>query len=394
MKTACKYGISRRVQSVQSPIIAEIGQKIRSKPGTVSLGQGVVYYGPPEQALKRLAASLSSLENHKYSAAQGILELRDAIAKKLQSENAIGLERSEVVVTAGSNMGFYNAILTISDPGDEIIISRPYYFNHEMAITMAGCRPVEVPVDADYQLQPQMIAAAISERTRAIVTISPNNPTGAVYPEETLRAINELCRQRGIYHISDEAYESFVHGTNKHFSPAAIVGSSGHTISLFSLSKAYGFAGWRIGYMVIPQDLVDPVLKIQDTVQICPTVVSQQAAVGALQAGAPFIESKVGQIVRVRLLILDALGELEGLVYRPLSEGAFYILLKIHADLDDTLLVDQLIQHHRVAVIPGSAFGIRSGCYLRIAYGALDETTARCGVNRLVDGLREQLRKT
>jgi aspartate/methionine/tyrosine aminotransferase len=288
-------------------------------------------------------------------------------------------------------MGFYNAILTISDPGDEIIISRPYYFNHDMAITMAGCRSVEVPVDANYQLQPEMIAAAINERTRAIVTISPNNPTGAVYPEETLRAINELCRQRGIYHISDEAYESFVYGTGKHFSPAAITGSSGHTISLFSLSKAYGFAGWRIGYMVIPQDLVDPVLKIQDTVQICPTVVSQQAAVGALQAGVPFIESKVGQIITVRSRILDALGELEGLVDRPLSEGAFYILLKIHADLDDTLLVDRLIQHHRVAVIPGSAFGIRSGCYLRIAYGALDETTAGCGVSRLVDGLREQL---
>jgi aspartate/methionine/tyrosine aminotransferase len=133
---------SRRIDSVQCPIIPTIGEKISNTPGTISLGQGVVYYGPPEQALNRISAFLENPDHHKYGAVQGLPELRAALAEKLGRENRIDLERSEVVVTAGSNMGFYHAVLAIGDPGDEFIITDPYYFNHEMAIRMAGCRPV------------------------------------------------------------------------------------------------------------------------------------------------------------------------------------------------------------------------------------------------------------
>src|SRR4030095_8180337 len=155
--------------------------------------------------------------------------------------------------------GFINAILPITDPGDEVILPLPYYFNHEMAIVMAGCKPVLVLTDDNYQLCPDDLCAAIKPRTRVIVTVSPNNPTGAVYSESALRVVNELCRLHGIYHISDEAYEYFIFASRKqtleprnpiHYSPASIDGSASHTISLFSLSKAYGFASWRIGYMV------------------------------------------------------------------------------------------------------------------------------------------------
>ncbi|MFN7658370.1 MAG: aminotransferase class I/II-fold pyridoxal phosphate-dependent enzyme, partial [Dolichospermum sp.] len=106
-----------------------------------------------------------------------------------------------------SNMGFINAILAITSPGDEIILNTPYYFNHEMAIKMAGCHPILVPTDTDYGLIPPAIAAAITEKTRAVVTVSPNNPTGVVYSEMALRQVNQICREKGIYHISDEAYE-------------------------------------------------------------------------------------------------------------------------------------------------------------------------------------------
>src|SRR4029079_4181773 len=129
----------------------------------------------------------------------------------------------------------------------------------------------------DFQLQTAKIAGAITDRTRAVVTISPNNPTGAVYPAEALREVNALCRERGIYHIHDEAYEYFIFGSVPHFSPASIEGAPPHTISLFSLSKAYGFASWRIGYMVAPAALVDPIRKIQDTILICAPVISQFA---------------------------------------------------------------------------------------------------------------------
>ena len=169
------------------------------------------------------------------------------------------------MVTAGGNNAFIATVLALGDPGDEFILPVPYYFNHEMAITMANCRPVLVPTDANYQLDLAALRAAITPRTRAIITVSPNNPTGAVYPAAALRAVNQLCAERGIFHLSDEAYESFVYDGAEHFSAASLDGSAPHTISLYSLSKAYGFASWRIGWMVFPEKLEAAMRKIQDT---------------------------------------------------------------------------------------------------------------------------------
>lgn len=184
-----------------------------------------------------------------------------ALAGKLQAFNGIEINGENcIVVTAGSNMGFMNAILAVTNPGDEIILNTPYYFNHEMAIAIAGCHPVLVATDENYQLRPEAIAQAITPKTRAVVTISPNNPTGVVYSEAALRQVNHICDTNGIYHISDEAYEYFTYNGVKHVSPSAF-GSSKYTISLFSLSKAYGFASWRIGYMVIPKHLFVAIKK-------------------------------------------------------------------------------------------------------------------------------------
>src|SRR5688572_11155020 len=215
-----------RMQAVQSPIIPVVAEWIRSCPGTISLGQGVVSYGPPPSAIARIAEFLKEPENNKYKPVVGLPPLLEAIGEKLALENKIKLTSSNaVVVTAGGNMAFMNALLAIADPGDEIIIQTPYYFNHEMAITMAGGRPILVPTDADYQLQPDAIASAISARTRAVVTISPNNPTGAVYSEASLSEVNRVCAERGIYHIHDEAYENFVYDGARHYSPASLGGS-------------------------------------------------------------------------------------------------------------------------------------------------------------------------
>jgi aspartate/methionine/tyrosine aminotransferase len=260
-----------RMRSVQSPIIPVVGELIRQNPGTISLGQGVVYYNPPKEAFTKITEFLEQPDNHKYKAVEGIPQLQQAIAAKLKADNKIEInEKNCIVVTAGSNMGFTNAILAITNAGDEIIIQSPYYFNHEMAAVMANCRPVIVATDENYQLKIDAIKAAITPKTKAIVTISPNNPTGAVYPPEALREVNEICHQNNIYHISDEAYEYFTFDGVKHCSPASFPDSSNYTISLFSLSKAYGFASWRIGYMVIPEHLLVSVRKIQDTILICP----------------------------------------------------------------------------------------------------------------------------
>ena len=384
-----------RMQMVQSPIIPVVGELIRNTPGTISLGQGVVSYPPPEQSIEQISNFLNNRAHHKYQPVFGIPALLELIEEKLVSENRIYVkEGSRIVVTAGGNMAFVNALLAIADPVDEVILNLPYYFNHEMAVTIASCKPVLVPTDENYQLQPELIAEAITSKTRAVVTITPNNPTGAVYSESALREVNAVCRERGVYHISDEAYEYFTYGDVKHFSPASIAGSNEYTISLFSLSKAYGFASWRIGFMVIPEHLFEAVCKIQDTVLICPPVISQFAAVGALQAGKAYCLEKLKQLSEVRELVLNELGSISDLCVVPPADGAFYFLIRIDTALKPLALVERLVREHGVAAIPGNAFGMEDGCYLRVAYGALEKETVAEGIGRLVHGIRTILRQS
>ena len=378
-----------RMQAVQSPIIPVVGELIKNCPGTISLGQGVVSYNPPPEAIELLPKFLAEPANNLYKAVEGIPPLLTALSSKLQAFNGIDINDDNcIVVTAGSNMAFINAILAITEVGDEIILNTPYYFNHEMAITMAGCHPVLVKTDENYQLRPEAIALAITPKTRAVVTISPNNPTGAVYSEEVLREVNQICRDRSIYHISDEAYEYFTYDGVKHFSPGAFVGSREHTISLYSLSKAYGFASWRIGYMVIPKNMLVAVKKVQDTILICPPVVSQYAALGALQAKEDYLKTNIAAIAQVRSCAINSLNRLQGLCTITPANGAFYFFLKVHTHIDAFELVTRLIQEHQVAVIPGTTFGMNDGCYLRVAYGALQKETATVGIERLVRGLQ------
>jgi aspartate/methionine/tyrosine aminotransferase len=381
--------LNSRMSRVQLPLIPVVSELIRHHPGTISLGQGVVNYPPPPEAIASLQTFLSCDRNHLYQAVTGIEPLVEAIAQKLTTDNQIEItEANEIVVTAGSNMGFLSTILAITQAGDEIILNVPYYFNHETAITMANCHPVLVNTDEKYQLDLQAIAQEITPKTKAVVTISPNNPTGAMYSRASLQAVNDLCRDRGIYHISDEAYEYFTYDGVEHISPASFPDSANHTISLFSLSKAYGFASWRIGYLVIPRHLLLPFQKVQDTNLICPPVVSQYAALGALTVGKSYCQQHLIEIAQVRKVVREQLQSIKQIAAIAPAAGAFYFWLKVNTELDDLELVKQLIEQDRVAAIPGSTFGMKEGCYLRIAYGSLQLSTATAGIERLIKGLK------
>jgi len=323
-----------------------------------------------------------------YGDASGYAPLVDAITAKLAAENGIQVAPgSRIMVTAGANMAFMHAVLAITSPGDEVILPTPFYFNHEMAIEMAGCRIVRVPTDDAYQLRLDAIESAITDRTRAVVTISPNNPSGAVLSEPSLQAVNALCRDRGLYHISDEPYEYFTYGV-KHVSPGSFPGASDHTISMFSLSKAYGFAGWRVGYMVYPEPLAAAMIKSQDTILICPTMAAQVGAAAALRVGRSYCATYLAELASVREIVLTELSALAPLASVPTADGAFYVLLRVRTDMKPLPLAERLIREHRVAVIPGDAFGMTDGCYFRVAYGALQKATVAEGIGRLVAGLR------
>jgi aspartate/methionine/tyrosine aminotransferase len=378
-----------RMDTVQAPVIAVIGSLIRAVPGTISLGQGVVHYGPPQAALDAVRGALSDASTHEYQDGAGLPELVERLTTKLSAENGIDLSRgSRVMVTAGANMAFVHAVLAITAPGDEIILNVPFYFNHEMAIQMADCTAVRVATDARYQPRLDALAAAITGRTRAIVTVTPNNPSGAVFSEASLRAINALCRDRGIYHIADEVYEYFTYGSARHVSSGSFPGAADHTISMYSLSKAYGFAGWRIGYVTYPEHLAAAMAKSQDTILVCAPVASQIAAIAALDVGRAYCEPHVRELAAIRDIVLSQLSALAPLATVPAADGAFYALLKVETALDPMLIAERLIREHNVAVVPGPAFGMTDGCYFRVAYGALQKATVAEGIGRLVTGLR------
>jgi aspartate/methionine/tyrosine aminotransferase len=383
---------SARIQRVQTPVIPVLGQWIKANPGTISLGQGVVYYGPPEESIDCMIKNLSASDIHKYKLAEGIDPLLELIENKLYNENGIKIdsEKNAVFVTAGANMAFYNLLFAMTDPEDEIILLSPYYFNYEMAISIAGCKAVTVPTDSNYQPDIDAVKRAVNPKTKAVVTITPNNPTGVVYGRDVLTEINILCRENNIYHICDEAYEYFTYGETEHFSPGSIKGSENYTVSIYSLSKAYGMASWRIGYLVLPKHLEMAFKKIQDTNVICAPVVSQYAGVGAMRVGSKYCRKHLTSIKNVRKLVLSQLNSIGDKISFSHSDGAFYVFIRINdTGYTSMELVKKMIFEHKVALVPGSTFGVENGCYVRLAYGALKKETVAEGIGRFLDGLKD-----
>jgi aspartate/methionine/tyrosine aminotransferase len=382
--------------AVDAPIIPAIADLVRSNPGTISLGQGVVNYGPPEDAIKALPGLMADTQLHKYQSVLGHSGLLEALTQKLSTENNIQPDsESLVMVTAGSNMAFLNCVMAVGDPGDEFILPMPFYFNQEMAIRMCGCVPVTVPVNEDWSLNVEALAAAITPRTRAIVTVSPNNPTGAVYSEAALTAVNKLCAEKGIYHFSDEAYEYFTYGGSRHFSPASLPGAARYTFSFYSMSKNYGMASWRVGYVVFPADLFDAMNKVQDTNLICAPMPSQLLALQVLKYGREWVAPKVEALAAVRENVYQALGQLGDLVQFPKTQGAFYVLMKmpgLKGEQDQLAFNRAMAQKHKVVSIPGFAFGLtntQEANYQRLSYGALQAASVSEGVERYVAAVKD-----
>jgi aspartate/methionine/tyrosine aminotransferase len=382
---------SARMAAVDLPFIPTIAAMVRDHPGTISLGQGVVDFGPPVDvaaALRPLAEQPGLL---KYQAVAGLPQLHEALRDKLRAENRIvDQDGTALMVSAGTNMAFLQAVLAVSDPGDDFILPSPYYFNQEMAQRMCGCVPVLVPTDAQYQPDVAAIEAAITDRTRAIVTVSPNNPTGAVYDQGALAAINRLCWERGLYHFSDEAYEYFCHDGARHFSPASLPGASGHTLSFWSFSKGFGMASWRVGYLLYPAALTEAMNKVQDTNLICAPVASQLVALAATRAGRAAVQPQLDALGQVRQAVHERLRSLGSRIEFVPTRGAFYVLVRL-PPVDEPLAFSRaMVEQFRVATIPGFAFGLdpARGNYQRLSFGALEPSAVNEGVDRFVAAVK------
>ncbi len=402
-------GPASRLEAVLRPVIPELGALVRATPGTLSLAQGMVDWAPPQAVLAAVAEAASgSADDHvaaadsardSYGPVQGDPELLQALANSLKQQDQLDLDGAELWVTAGSNMAF-NAIAQVICAGplvepSEVILPLPYYFNHVMAVQLAGGRPV--PVDAGLVPDPQRLAAAITPRTTAIVTVSPNNPSGVVIPRPVLEAINRLCASHGLLHISDEAYGQFVYGREPHWSPASLPGAAAHTVTLQSLSKAYGMAGWRVGFMAAPAAFTAALAKVQDTVLIAPPRLIQRAARAALAAGPAWCRPRIAALGerRDQLLVAVAGAQAEGLPVRLLAEpdGAFYGLLALDpraaGALTGDVLMRRLVLEHRVAAVGGESFGYPAAePVLRLSYGLLGPAELREAMGRLFEGIK------
>jgi len=371
---------------------------MRRRADTISLAQGMVNWGPPaavhEAVRTALIAEPSLASLNRYGPMEGDPELLEAVREELEGHHRLDLDGSALLVTAGSNMAFHAIAQVILDPGDEVILPVPWYFNHVMAIQIAGGVPV--PVDAGLVPDPEALAAAITPRTRAIVTVSPANPSGVVVPGSILAAINHLCADRGLFHISDEAYAAFIHGQVPHQPPGTLPGSAAHTITLHSLSKAYGMAGWRIGYAAVPRQLLAGLAQVQDTVLICPPRLTQRAALAALTAGSAWTVPRIATLAERRQLLVDRIeaAQSSGLAITlpTIPDGAFYVLLACETSLGADALMEQLILDHGVATLPGEAFGLvphQGRSMLRLSYGMLEPPQLGEALDRLILGLQQ-----
>ena len=388
------------IAGVLDPIIPLVAGWMAQRGDALSLAQGMVHWSPPEGVDEAVTAALRQARHapdspesvHRYGPGAGDPELLEAIASCLTQHHHLDLSTSELWVTAGSNMAFQMVVQAICDPGDAVIVPLPWYFNHAMAIQLAGAEAVGVA--AGLVPDPEILAAAITPRTRAIVTVSPGNPSGLVIPRAVLAAIGELCARHGLFHLSDEAYALFSHGEAPHWSPGSAAGGGAYTVTFQTFSKAYGMAGWRLGYAAVPRQLGPALRKLQDTLLIAPSRTVQRAGVAALAAGPAWCLRQIASLQQARLLLQELPVRLEsrGLAARWLTplDGAFYGLLEVAAPLAGESLVRSLVLDAGVACLPGESFGLPSQpglAVLRLSYGMLQGEALALALERLELGL-------
>lgn len=317
----------------------------------------------------------------KYTANAGLLSVRQTLAEKIRRVNGFEVAPERITISCGAVSALMAAVAGLVEAGDEVLIPDPGWPNYEMMILTVGGTPVRYPLDPAQGFLPEIdaIESRITPKTKAIFLNTPGNPTGAVFPEETVRAILALADRYDLWVISDEVYEQIIFA-GEHVGPARF-DTRGRVVSVYSFSKTYAMTGWRVGYMVTPPPLTDVVNKLQEAFISCASAVSQMAARAAILAPQDCVEEMRQVYQRRRDLAVSLLKEYDMFTYVP--RGAFYAMVDISRATDDTYgFATRLLQEHRVAVAPGETFGESGRGYIRIALCAADETI-REGLSRI-----------
>ena len=316
-------------------------------------------------------AAIYSLERGQttYTSNLGILELRELIARQLQTLYGLRYApENEVLVTVGVSEGMDLAMRAILDPGDEVLVPEPCYVSYKPCVSLAGGVPVGIltTMESQFQVSVADLEAALTPRTKAIVLGYPSNPTGAIMPREKLQAVVDFAVRHNLYIVSDEIYDRLTYD-GVHVSVASLPGARERTILLNGFSKAYAMTGWRLGYVCAPAPILAALLKIHTYTIMCAPTVGQKAAIEALKSAEPAVRDMVGQYNQRRRLIVDGLNQ-AGLDCH-LPQGAFYAFPSIRrTGLTSEEFAERLLFEEHVAVVPGTAFGLGGEGHIRCSY--------------------------
>lgn len=362
--------IAQRVSQFDSSDFRNAMKKQALITDPIDLSIGVPEELTPEHVK---AAGIRAIQEDKttYAPANGLPELREALASKLKTVNNIDVSAEQVTVVPGLTTGQMLVYLAVLDPDDEVIIFDPYYPPYPHLATMVGARVVLVPTLPTFQPNLPLLEASITDKTKLIVINSPNNPSGAVYPEETLRAIAAIAEKNNILLISDEIYESFIY-SGQHFSIGSVYPN---TITMNGFSKEHAMTGWRLGYITGPQEIIDAINELQQYAVMGSSTIAQHAAIAALRQRPTQLVEKYRAKRDYAVQALQRLGyKVQG------AEGAYYVFVKSPNNLTDTEFVDRASEH-KLILVPGRAFSQLHG-YFRLSYGA-DMATLKRGIEVL-----------
>jgi aspartate aminotransferase len=394
--TSSEHRISARVGAITESATLAVDAKAKAARAAgrpvIGFGVGEPDFPTPDYIVEAAQRACAEPRFHKYSATAGLPELREAIAAKTLRDSGYEVAPSQVVVTNGGKHAVYQAFAALLDPGDEVLLPAPYWTTYPEAIALAGATPVPVMTDetSGYRASVDDLEARRTPRTKALVFVSPSNPTGAVYPPELVAEIGRWAAEAGLWVITDEIYEHLVYGDARFTSmPVAEPALADRCVVLNGVAKTYAMTGWRVGWMICPPDVAKAAADLQSHMTSNVNNVAQAAALAAVSGDLSAVARMREAFDRRRRLMTGMLNEIPGVVC-PLPEGAFYCYPSVKGVLDrqiagrtpqtTTELAELLLDEADVAVVPGEAFGTPG--YFRLSY-ALGDDDLEEGVTRI-----------
>ena len=368
--------LSNRIQKLKPSATLAINAKAieLKKQGVdiVKFGTGEPDCDTPEN-IKNAAKAAMDAGFTKYTAASGIPELKEAVQDKLERDNNIKCDTSNILISNGGKQALFNCFMAILNPCDEVIIPSPYWVSYSDMVAVCGGLSVFVDTKPNnFKLTAEMVASAITPKTKALILNSPSNPTGAVIEQEEIEKIAALALEHNFYVISDEVYEYFLYDGKKMFSIGSMPAMKDLVFTVNAVSKSYSMTGWRIGYIAGPTDVIKPMSNLQAHATSNPCSIAQKAALEALTGPQDSIGMMASEFAKRRDYVYEAMSKIPGFkLHKP--EGAFYAFIDVSEHFTDNIkdsfaFTEFLMEKARVAVVPGGAFGQEGNDYIRFSY--------------------------